>query len=184
MAHMIDVLATMGEDALQNHFQIVIPAISFLGTNIAEINMRVLTVDLPSYEIETYEINKRGRKFNRPSGVMSFTPEISFTFRADKYWRCYNSLMTWMQYVQNNQTMAMGSDSGANGEGGGGSTFRTDVEVWSLTNLTDTAIPNNIWIGQGAYPKSIDAISFDESNGEPIECSVTLDCMNVKFPSA
>ena len=181
MPHMIDVLAQMGEDALSNHFQLVIPSFSMLGTNIAEINMRVLTVDLPSYEIETYEINKRGRKMTRPTGTMSFTPEISFTFRADKYWRCYNSLMTWMQLIQDNQTMAMASDSGFEGIGGA-STYRTDVEVWSLTNLTETAKPNNIWVGQGAYPTSIDAVSFEESSGEPIELSVTLSCMNVKFP--
>lgn len=178
----IDILASMGTDALANHFQIVIPNVSQLGGAIANINMRVLTVEIPEYTIETYEIYKRGRKMTRPNGVMGFDPTVTFTFRNDKYWQCYNSLMNWMQFVQNNQTMAMGSDSGPEGMGGA-SEFRTDVEIWSINSL-DLGVPNNIWIAQGAFPTSIDAVSFDEESGEPLITSVTLSCMNIKYPSS
>ena len=177
----IDVMANMGLDALTNHFAVVIPNFTQLGTNVANLNMRVLSVDIPDREIGTYEIIKRGRKMDRPNGISEQNREVSFTFRQDKYMGCYKSIHNWMNYIQNNQTMAMASDSGTLGLGGQ-SEFRHDVEVWALTNL-DEGKPHTIWTLEGAYPTSIDGISFDETNGDPIETSVTLNCMNIIYPT-
>lgn len=178
----IDVLATMGLDALGNHFQMVIPVVSQLGASVANLNMRVLTVSIPEKVIETYEITKRGKKMNRASGVSGQSHEVSFSFRADKYWQCYNALMNWAQYVQNNNTMAMASDSGPLGVGGE-SEYRHDIEIWSLSSLETTAVPNNIWIVKGAYPTTVGAVEFDEESGDPITIDVTLDCMDIEYPS-
>jgi hypothetical protein len=177
----IDVLALMGEDALANHFQVVLPNFDKLGVATANLNMRILTVDIPDKTIGTYEITKRGRKFTRPNGVSEQELQISFTFRADKYWQCYNSINNWMNFVQNNETMAMGSDSGVLGVGGK-SQIRADFEIWSLTNL-DQGIPNNVWTCKGAYPTSLSGVSFDEESGDPLTVDVTLDCMNIIYPS-
>lgn len=178
---MIDVLSNLGLDALANHFSIVIPSFSELGFGSAPLNMRVLTVDIPEREIGTYEIVKRGRKMTRPSGVSEQNLQVSFTYRIDKYFQCYKSISNWMNFIQNNQTMALASDSGPLGMGGG-SEFRHNVEVWALDSL-DTGTPHTIWTLEGAYPTSMDGISFDETSGDPLEGSVTLDCKNIIYPS-
>lgn len=177
----INSVMNLSEDALANHFQIVIPSISFLGKNVNEINMRVKTVEIPQYEISEYEITKRGKKANRPNGVDENDYHVSFTFRADKYWRCYSALLAWMMYVKNNKTMAMGSDAGIAGEGGQ-STYRSDFEIWSLTNL-ESGVPNAIWQCESAYPQSVSAISFNEESGDPLDVDVTMSCINIVYPT-
>lgn len=176
----INSVMNLSEDALANHFQIVIPSISFLGKNVNEINMRVKTVEIPQYEISEYEITKRGKKANRPNGLDENDYHVSFTFRADKYWRCYSAFLQWMMYVKNNKTMAMGSDAGAMGAGGK-STYRANFEIWSLTNL-NTTIPNAVWKCEGSYPSSVSAISFDEESGDPLDIDVTMSCINIVYP--
>ena len=177
----INSVLALSEDALANHFQIVLPSISFLGTNVAELNMRVKNVEIPQYEINEYEITKRGKKANRPNGIDENDYHVSFTFRADKYWRCYSTLLSWMMYVKNNKTMAMGSDAGVEGSGGA-STYRSDFEIWSLTNL-ESGVPNAIWQCVGGYPQSIGSVSFDEETGEPIEVDVTFSCITINYPT-
>lgn len=177
----IDVLATMGEDALGNHFQVVIPAIDKLGNAVANLNMRILGVTIPEKTINTYEIVKRGRKFERPSSLDENNKDVEINYRIDKYWNCYNSLMNWSQFIQNNETFAMASDSGPNGMGGA-SEFRHDVEIWSLPNLNAT-VPNNIWTLKGAWVKEMSSVEFSEESGEPIEGSFTLSCMYIQYPS-
>lgn len=177
----INSVMALSEDALENHFQVVMPSISFLGTNVAELNMRIKSVEIPQYEISEYEITKRGKKANRPNGVDENDYHVSFTFRADKYWRCYSALLAWMMYVKNNKTMAMGSDAGVAGEGGQ-STYRSDFEIWSLTNL-ESGVPNAIWQCESAYPQSVSPISFNEESGDPLDVDVTMSCINIVYPT-
>ncbi len=180
----IEVLANMGEDALTNHFQFVMSDVSQLGANVSSINMRTLTCDIPERVIGTYEITKRGRKMTRPSGVEEQTNEITFSFRADKYWKCYNSFVNWMNFVQDNETMAMASDSGALGIGGK-SEYRANFEIWSITNLNnEVGVPNNIWVCEGFYPISVSGVSFDEESGDPLIVEVTLQGIKIKYPKA
>lgn len=181
MPHLIDTLASLGSDALSNHFQIVIPNIDKLGANVEKLNMRVLNIDIPEQAIGTYEITKRGRKFTRPSGMSDQALQVSFAFRCDKYFDCYKSLTNWKQFIQHNENMTMGSDSGPEGRGGA-STFRHNIEVWAISSLDLSGKPHTIWTLEGAYPTSIGNVAFDETNGEPIECEVTLDLMNIKYP--
>lgn len=176
----LEILAQLGEDALANHFTVVIPAIDKLGASVASLNMRVLTIEIPERTIGNYEITKRGRKMTRPSGVSEQSTEVSFTFRCDKYFLGYKGLINWMNFIQNNRTMAMASDSGVMGLGGA-SQFRHDVSVWAISSLDD-GVPNTIWTLEGAYPTSVSSISFDETSGDPIECDVTLNCMNIVYP--
>lgn len=183
MPHLLDVLATMGLDALGNHFAMNIPVFSQVGEVVNNLNMRVLSVSIPDKEISTYPITKRGRQMNRPSGVSEQSHDVSFTFRADKYWNCYNALVNWHNFIQNNSTMAMASDSGPEGRGGA-SEYRHDIEIWSISALDDDGTPNNIWTIKGAYPTTISGIEFAEDNGEPIEVDVTLDCMDIIYPTS
>ena len=177
----LEVLATMGMDALGNHYQMNIPVISELGSYVDSLNMRILSVTIPERVIGTYDITKRGRKMTRPSGVSDQEKQVTFSFRADKFWGCYNALGNWMKFIQNNNTMAMASDSGADGRGGA-SQYRHDIEIWSISTLDDSASPNNIWTLVGAYPTSLGDVSFSEDEGDPIEIDCTIDCMDIIYP--
>ena len=177
----IDVLATLGEDALANHYMITMPATK-IGESTVALAMRILTVNIPDRTIETYEITRRGRTMARPNGITSQSREVTFSFRSDKYFSCYKSLMNWLNFVQDNQTMAMASDSGALGIGGE-SEYRADLEISAIVGLNNDT-PISTWSIQGAYPTSISGIEFNEESGDPLTCDVTLDCMNIVFPQA
>ena len=85
MAHLLDVLQTLGEDAISNHYSIILPTtVSQLAGVNDQLTFRITNVSIPEKTIGTYTITKRGRQFDRPSGVSEQSREISFTSRPDK----------------------------------------------------------------------------------------------------
>lgn len=185
MAHILDVLATMGEDALANHYSIILPTtVSQLAGVNDQLTFRITNVSIPERVINTYPITKRGRTFDRPNGNNEQERNVSFAFRPDKKLLTYKALSAWMNYIQSNTTMNMASDSGANGTGGA-SLFRAPVEIWAIDNLSDSSIagtPNTKWICQGAYPTSLGGLEFDDGSGDPLTVDVTLNCFNIIYP--
>ena len=186
MAHLLDVLQTLGEDAISNHYSIILPTtVSQLAGVNDQLTFRITNVSIPEKTIATYPITKRGRVFDRPSGVSEQSREISFTFRPDKKLVTYKAISNWMNYIQNNETMFMASDSGANGTGGA-SLFRAPIEIWAIDNLDDNTIsgtPNSIWVCEGCFPTSLGGLEFDEESGDPLTVDVTLNCFNIIYPS-
>jgi hypothetical protein len=186
MAHIIQTLAEMGSDLLLNHYSIILPTtVSQLAGVNDQLTFRITNVSIPEKTIGTYEITKRGRKFNRPSGVSEQEREISFSFRPDKKLVTYKAISNWMSYIQNNETMFMASDSGANGDGGA-SLFRAPIEIWAIDNLDDNNIagtPNSICLCEGCFPTSLGGLEFDEESGEPASVDVTLNCFNIIYPA-
>lgn len=186
MAHLLDVLQTLGEDAISNHYSIILPTtVSQLAGVNDQLTFRITNVSIPDKTINTYTITKRGRQFDRPSGVSEQSREISFTFRPDKKLVTYKAISNWMSYVQNNETMFMASDSGADGTGGA-SLFRAPIEIWAIDSLDDTTIagtPNSIWVCEGCFPTSLGGLEFDEESGDPLTVDVTLNCFNIIYPS-
>ena len=185
MAHIIDELFSAGEDALGNHYSIILPtSISQLAGVTDQLTLRIKSVSIPDKEISTYSITKRGRTFDRPSGNNEQNREVPFSFRPDKRLLTYKAIANWMNYIQNNETMFMASDSGANGDGGA-SLFRANLEVWAIDNLDDNnyaGTPNSIWTLVGAFPTSLSGLEFDDESGEPLSVDVTLNCMNIIYP--
>ena len=186
MAHLLDVLQTLGEDAISNHYSIILPTtVSQLAGVNDQLTFRITNVSIPEKTIATYPITKRGRVFDRPSGVSEQSREISFTFRPDKKLVTYKAISNWMSYVQNNETMFMASDSGADGTGGA-SLFRAPIEIWAIDSLDDNTIsgtPNSIWVCEGCFPTSLGGLEFDEESGDPLTVDVTLNCFNIIYPS-
>ena len=186
MAHLLDVLQTLGEDAISNHYSIILPTtVSQLAGVNDQLTFRITNVSIPEKTIATYTITKRGRQFDRPSGVSEQSREISFTFRPDKKLVTYKAISNWMSYVQSNETMFMASDSGADGTGGA-SLFRAPIEIWAIDSLDDNTIsgtPNSIWVCQGCFPTSLGGLEFDEESGDPLTVDVTLNCFNIIYPS-
>ena len=186
MAHILDTLASLGEDLLANKYSIILPTtVSQLAGVNDQLTFRITNVSIPDKTINTYTITKRGRVFDRPSGVSEQSREISFTFRPDKKLVTYKAISNWMSYVQNNETMFMASDSGADGTGGA-SLFRAPIEIWAIDSLDDNTIsgtPNSIWVCEGCFPTSLGGLEFDEESGDPLTVDVTLNCFNIIYPS-
>ena len=186
MAHILDTLASLGEDLLANKYSIILPTtVSQLAGVNDQLTFRITNVSIPDKTINTYTITKRGRQFDRPSGVSEQSREISFTFRPDKKLVTYKAISNWMSYVQNNETMFMASDSGVNGTGGA-SLFRAPIEIWAIDSLDDNTIsgtPNSIWVCEGCFPTSLGGLEFDEESGDPLTVDVTLNCFNIIYPS-
>ena len=186
MAHILDTLASLGEDLLANKYSIILPTtVSQLAGVNDQLTFRITNVSIPDKTIATYSITKRGRVFDRPSGVSEQSREISFTFRPDKKLVTYKAISNWMSYVQNNETMFMASDSGADGTGGA-SLFRAPIEIWAIDSLDDNTIsgtPNSIWVCEGCFPTSLGGLEFDEESGDPLSVDVTLNCFNIIYPS-
>jgi hypothetical protein len=177
MPSTLDILATFGNDALANHFNLILPVFPN-AIALANLNMRIKTFEIPEQTIETYEITKRGKKLTRPSGISGQSNEFSFTYRIDKYFQTYNSISQWMSFIQNPTNMAMASDSGPLGAGGA-SEFRVPIIV---NGLDANNIITNVWAFTGCWPSSQDAISFDEESGDPLEASVTMQFITVVYP--
>jgi len=173
----IDILRDYGEDLLGNFFEVSISP--FPGvTSIEQLNFRILTFDVPDQAIGTYQIDKRGRSFTRPSGAYEQGNEFSFTYRVSKYLTHYKSISAWLAYIKDPKTSAMASDSGPLGQGGP-SLFRVPVTVFSK----DTN--NNLlaqWDFDGTFPISQGGVSFDESSGDPLVASVTMNYMGITYP--
>ena len=186
MAHILDTLASLGEDAISNHYSIILPTtVSQLAGVNDQLTFRITNVSIPEKTIATYSITKRGRVFDRPSGVSEQSREVSFTFRPDKKLVTYKAISNWMSYVQSNETMFMASDSGADGTGGA-SLFRAPIEIWAIDSLDDSTIagtPNSIWVCEGCFPTSLGGLEFDEESGDPLTVDVTLNCFNIIYPS-
>lgn len=169
-------LTGYGEDALTNQFVVDFNPVNILGPSASyqtDLSVRTLTCSIPAQTIGTYEITKRGRKFSRPSGVSEQSYEFSFTYRIDKNWKTYAFISDWMKVIQNPITMV------ATGDAALINAIRDTITVKAMDSLEKTKAT---WIMEGAYPVEQDAIDFDEESGDPLVISVTMHCINIKYP--
>ncbi len=150
------------EDALSNHFEIIIPV--FPGIlNINQMNIRVQTIDIPDTEIQTYEVTKGGKKATRRSGIQGTANEFTFTYRVDRNFITYNSIDAWMSLIHHDLTGAQPLAESA---------VRIPIQVVGRDANGDITTAG--WTMRGCYPSSHSGISFDEENGDPLEASVTM----------
>ena len=179
MASQLDILATFGEDALQNHYQMIISPHPGLG-NIANLNMRVTSVEIPAQSIPTYTITKRGKTLTRPAGVSEIGNEFSFNYRPDKWYDSYKSISRWMSLIQDPTTALMPlSDSGVSGIGGP-SLFRIPITILALDANN---IINATWVFTGCWPTEQSPVTFSEDTGEPLDITVTMQFATITFPT-
>lgn len=173
----LNLLRLAGEDALTNHFNMIIPAFPN-ALAVASLNLRILTVEIPAQTLSTYTITKRGKTFERPGGVSEQGNEFTFTYRVDKYFQTYQAISQWLGFIKSPTTGAMASDSGPGGLAGV-SEFRVPIVI---NGLDANNMITGVWTMTGCFPKSQDAISFDESTGDPIEGSVTMSYVDIFYP--
>ncbi len=176
MPMLLDVLSLFGEDALSNHYNVIIPPHPGLG-NIINLNLRVTNVSIPAQDIAIYTITKNGRTLTRPSGVSTQGNEFSFNYRPDKKYDTYSAISRWMKLIKDPVTMLGLGDSGATGEGGP-SLFRVPITVQALDN---NDIINNVWTFTGCWPSNQSEISFSEDSGEPLDVTVTMQYVGISY---
>lgn len=187
MAHVVEELFHAGADFHTNFYSIILPtSVSQLAGVTDQLTLRIHKVSIPDRKINTYDITKRGRTFDRPTSKNDNERQVTFSFRPDKKLMTYKALWNWMNYIQNNETMAMASDSGIDGTGGM-STYRANLEVWAIDSLDNNnyaGTPHSIWTLEGAYPTSISGIEFDDEGGDDaLDIDVTLNCFNIIYPT-
>jgi len=163
----IEHVFNLGDDALQNLFDVIIPP--FPGAlDPVSVNFRVQNFTIPETGVETYEIHYKTQKATKPSGKIAMPNEFSFEFRADKYWLIYNGFKNWKNIIAHTKTGAMAEDV----KMGQTSSIRRPVTVIS----TDAnGIPTGgRWVFEGAFIQSLGEVGFDYTAGEPLTISVTM----------
>lgn len=171
----LDTIFQAGDDALQNQFQIVIPAFPNV-INIAGTNLRVTNVSIPELTVGTYENQYQTDRVVKPSGKNETPKEFSFTFRADKYWQVYNGFSLWHGLIINQETGAMASDAGNDGLGGL-SPLRVPVIVQSIdSNGTLTGFEKTF---EGSWPSIVGGFDFTFDSGDPIVIDVTMQFLKI-----
>lgn len=171
----LDTLFLAGDDALQNQFQIIIPAFPNV-INLQNTNLRVTNVSIPELAVGTYENNFGTDKVVKPSGKNETDKTFSFTFRVDKYWQVYNGFRQWHNLVIDQTTGAMSSDAGNDGLGGQ-SPIRVPIIVQSLdSNNTLTGFEMTF---NGSWPTNVGGFEFTQDSGDPITIDMTMTYLNI-----
>jgi len=161
---MIQKLFSLGDDALQNLFDMSISPIPFIG-DMQSTLLRVQGFTIPATGSGTYEVNYKTQKITKPSGKIEAPNEFSVDIRIDKYWAIYKGLVMWKNAVANSYTGAIAEDSPL-------SNNRVPISVWAVdANSVPTL---GAWVFDGCYPSSIGDVAFDYSGGEPLTLSVTF----------
>ncbi len=166
---MIDVIAKLGDDALKNLFDMILPpfpgAIDPVSTN-----FRIQNFSIPATGVETYEIHWKTQKMTKPSGKIVMENNFNFEFRVDKYWAIYNGLKNWKNIIADTRLGTMSPDSLK-----GASLIRVPVTVIS----TDAnGLPTGgKWVFEGAFISQLGEVAFDYTTGDPITVSATMNFM-------
>lgn len=181
----LDTLASMGADALANHYTIVFPStiasLAIPDFSQDQLAFRVNNVSIPDKTINTYPITKRGLTFDRPSGNNDSSREVTFQFRPDKEFLTYKALSAWMDLIQSNINMFMLPDGDVLNP------FRIGVDVYAIQTLSSESIfgesiPTALWHLDRCFPTSLGGIQFDDATGEPLTVDVTLNCFKIYYP--
>lgn len=167
----IDDIYQIGDDALGYQFDVVIP--TFPGALDVQQNIiRVTQFPIPNTAVGTYEIARKGLKITKPSGVDESEKQFTITFRVDKYYKTYKGIRNWMKVIKDKVTGAASPDY-ANGQ----SPIRVPISVYTVDANGDKT--GSQWDFDGCYPTSLDGVSLDYTNGDPVEVNVTFDFLKV-----
>lgn len=166
----IDTIYGIGDDSLAYEFQVAISPISFF-TSSEGATLRVTTVEIPETSFGTYTIDYKSETLEKPNGKITTPKEFSIEFRIDKFYNIHKGLVAWNNAVVNPQTGGASLDS-VNGV----SALRVPIIVTTgMNDLDGNFVPTGKVITfKGAMPKTIGGYTYDNSNAEPITCSVTF----------
>ena len=166
---MIDVIARLGDDALDSEGQIVFNPLSFF-TVLEPLQFRITNFDIPEFSHGEYTVKYKSQEFTKPNGSITTPHDFTFSFRVDKYWAVYQDLLLWKQMISNDNTGAIAEDiSPVTGE----SAIRTDFSVMTIDS--NGIVTSQGWKFTGGWLKNLGSVSFDQSaDGSPIIVSATI----------
>lgn len=166
---MLDIIFRMGDDAVDNEGIIIIEPLPFMATTEA-LQFRISSFDIPEFSQDSYEVNYKTQKIEKPKASITTTKEFSFTFRVDKYWTTYDDMFTWKQLLGNDDTGAVADDVNPLT---GASSLRTNFSVFPVDS--NGVVTYKGWKFTNAWIKSLGSVSFDQTgSGDPLTCQVSL----------
>jgi hypothetical protein len=165
----VEKIYNMGDDALQNLFDLSISPISYIN-DLTSTLLRVQNFTIPSVAVNTYEVPYKTLTIDKPSGKVETVREFSFDIRVDRYWTVYKGLVLWKNAIQNQYTGTIGDDNI-------NTNYRVGITVWAI-QPDGTPVPSfGSWRFAGSYPKQIGDVSFDYTSGDPVIVPVTFGCL-------
>lgn len=167
---MIDTIFALGDDALDNQGIITFEPLPFMP-EMESMQFRITTFDIPEFTVGSYPVRYKTQGFTKPTGSIETGNSFTFSFRADKYYRIYQNLMTWKQLLANDETGATAEDvSSITGE----APLRVNFSVSTID--ANGVITSPGWNFTHAFLKTLGSVSFDQaSEGNAVMCSVTLE---------
>ena len=185
---MVSTIFQYGEDALNNEFSVKIALPTFLQTSNLDgmLTFSATGVRIPAYSIKTFTQSFRGYEIERWKPGTDTSRDLSLTFRIDKYWRVYDTLLDWAKQVVNLEDGTYFGDTYLTQGGSdieqvmrrvanmeGDFNLRGSLYVYQDNVSGDTLSEG--WTFKGVWPKSIEEVSFDaRSSGDVVNLGVTF----------
>jgi len=166
---MIDIIANLGDDALQNLFDMILPPFPGVIDPVST-NFRIQNFSIPATGVETYEIHWKTQKMTKPSGKVTMANTFNFDFRVDKNWNIYNGFKNWKNIIADTRLGTMAPDNI-----GGVSAIRVPVTV--ISSDANGIPTGGKWVFEGVFIKELGEVSFDYTTGDPIKVNVIMEFM-------
>jgi len=164
----IDSVYIQGDDALANFAELELSPFPLFGPLKDSLKFRTTQIDLPGFDMGAYDVHWKAQKFEKPSGKDETAKTFTSTFRVDKYYVVYKSLMAWWQYICNSDSGALAEDVGAVT---GTSNIRTDIMVKTID--TQGITTNEGFKFERAWLKNLAGFGYNVTTGDPLECQLT-----------
>lgn len=159
----VDVLFNLGDDALQNLFDVIIPP--FPGViNATQTQFRIQNFTIPTTGVGNYDIHYKTQMIRKRNGKIEDPKEFSFEFRVDKYWTIYNGLKNWKNIVGNTRTGVLAPDLPG--------IIRVPITV--ITTDSANVPTGGRWIFEGSYIQTLGDVPFDYTAGDPLAVTATF----------
>jgi hypothetical protein len=165
----VDSVFAVGDDALENMAEILIPEFSLFGPLKDRLKFRTTQIEVPGFTMGSYEVHWKSQKFEKPNGKDETQKTFTFTFRVDKYYTVYKAMLAWWQYVCN-------SDSGALAEDVGAVTGTSNIRVDIIVKTVDTqgVTTNEGFKFERSWLKELQGFNYNIESGNPLTCQVTM----------
>lgn len=167
----VETIYNMGDDALQNLFDMSIGTIPYVNDLTATL-VRVQGFTIPATGSGTYEVPYKTQKITKPSGKVETPNEFTFDFRVDRNWAIYKGFVAWKNAVANSYTGAIAPDNFL-------SNNRVPIDVWAVAPTGEPIVGFGKWSFKGCYPSSVGDIGFDYGVGDPIMVTITMQFLGL-----
>jgi len=130
------------------------------GGNDQNVTLRCdMSLTLPTESVGTYTVWKKGVKVDYTNTLTETTKEFQIEFRVDQEWETYTDINNWFKAVYDPITGTAMPDA----------LMRTTIEVQAVD--TQNVVKKKFRFN-GCKPKSVQLTAFDNTNGEPVRCTV------------